>query len=489
MIVPEPPVDDPPTVALVRELCAALDAAGVRQCHWKSNAFLDRSRTAENDLDLLIARADSGRFASVLHRLGFKRVLSRWGGLPGVSSYYGFDEEADRLVHVHAHYQLVVGDDLTKNYRIPLEQAFLDSATLDGEFRVPAPELEFIMLVIRLVLKHRTWDAVVARLARIPATAGDELRYLQARLDPQRLDAMLACHLPFVGRRTFEGCVRALDPAAGTWEGVAAGRRLVAELSSCARRPRRTDVGLKLWRRGLLIACRLISYKPPRRQLATGGAVIAIVGADGAGKTTAVDALHTWLSKNFAVTRMHLGKPPRSRTTSVIRILVRARSAAAVLRGERSRGEDPPPRGYQAWPLVALARDRYLAIRRLRRSATNGELVVCDRWPLPQLSLMDTPRIHRNLQPGSDSRLLRAMAALELRYYRAMTPPDALIVLLVDPDVAVARKPEEPPDFVRGRWIELWQVDWAELGAHVVDADRSQEEVLARLKSLVWSEV
>jgi predicted GTPase len=71
-------------------------------------------------------------------------------------------------------------------------------------------------------------------------------------------------------------------------------------------------VRLKFWRRGLLIAGRLISYTPRRKQLATGGAVIALVGADGAGKSTAVAALYKWLSKSFAVHQVHLGKPPQS---------------------------------------------------------------------------------------------------------------------------------------------------------------------------------
>jgi len=248
-------------------------------------------------------------------------------------------------------------------------------------------------------------------------------------------------------------------------------------------------VRLKFWRHGLLIAGRLISYTPRRKQLATGGAVIALVGADGAGKSTAVAALYTWLSKNFAVHHVHLGKPPQSKITIVIRGLTLGWSAANIILGRRQRGEGQPPSGYHAWGLVALARDRYLAIRQLRRIATNGELVVCDRWPLPQLSLMDTPRIHRHLGPDNDSRLLRVLSALELRYYRAMTPPDALIVLLVDAEVAVARKPEEPADFVRGRWIEMWQVDWDGMGAHVIDAGRSREEVLHHLKSLVWSKV
>ena len=493
MIVPEPAAGPRPrAIELVRELCSALDREGVRQCHWKSNAFLERSRTGDNDLDMLIARTDSERFVAVLHRLGFKLVQAPgWSSLPGVGSYYGYDEVADRLVHVHAHYQLIVGDDLTKSYRIPLEQAFLDSATHDGELRVPEPELEFIMLVIRLVLKHLTWDARLARLAHIPADARHELAYLQDRVDHERVEELLQRFLPFVARTTFASCARALGPGAGRWEGVRAASRLVSALRPCARRTRRADVSLKLWRRGLLIASRLASYKPPRKRLATGGAVIAIVGADGAGKSTAVEALDTWLSKQFAVTRVHLGKPPRSRVTTLVRFLYRARTAASILLGHRSRSGDGRPAHptSQAWLLVALARDRSLAVSRARRIATNGELVVCDRWPLPMLSMMDTPRIRRNLRSDVDGRLLRALAALELKYYRTITRPDVLIVLLVDPEIAVARKPEEPADFVRGRWTEMWQVDWDALGAHVIDASRSREEVLARVKSLVWSEV
>lgn len=45
--------------------------------------------------------------------------------VPGVLDYYGLDEGSDRLVHVHAHYRLVLGDDMTKNFRLPIERAYV----------------------------------------------------------------------------------------------------------------------------------------------------------------------------------------------------------------------------------------------------------------------------------------------------------------------------------------------------------------------------
>jgi thymidylate kinase len=129
---------------------------------------------------------------------------------------------------------------------------------------------------------------------------------------------------------------------------------------------------------------------------------------------------------------------------------------------------------------VALARDRYLAFTGARRIATNGGLVICDRFPVPQLRLMDSPRVER-LLPGS-----RMLARMERRYYRAMSP-DILVVLRVDPEIAVARKPDEPADFVRTRWREIWDVDWSSVPAHVVDAGQPADVVLAQLKTLVWA--
>jgi thymidylate kinase len=478
-----------PTIALVREVCVALAGDRVRYCHFKRNAFLDRSRTGEKDLDLLIARADEDRFSAIMHRLGFKLARRPNGELPGILDYYGYDAETGRVVHVHAHYQLVVGDDLTMSYRIPLEDAFLGAAREDGEFLVPPPELELILLVIRLALRHLTWDAVVTRRARVPASSRAELTFLQERAADDQVDGLLDRWLPFIDERTFRDCRLALASDAGRGTGIRAGGRLVAALTPCARRSRAADVCLKIWRRGTEIGSRLTSRPARRKRLAAGGAIVAIVGADGAGKSTAVEELSERLGKTFTVTRAHLGKPPKSWVTLVIRNAARARSVFLRLLRLIGARSAPARSTEHAVVATALARDRYLAFRRIRRIATNGGLVICDRFPLRELKLMDGPRVQRVMDPDRWTRLTGRLAARERRYYRAITRPDVLIVLRVDPETAVARVPDEDSDFVRARWREVWAIDWTTVPAHVIDAGEPRRDVLSRLEALIWSEL
>ncbi|HEX6268590.1 MAG TPA: nucleotidyltransferase family protein, partial [Anaerolineales bacterium] len=149
---------------IVQELCHALRTENIDYCHWKSNNMLERSASGDNDLDLLINRADGTRFSEVLFRLGFKQVEAPTEKqMPGVLDYFGFDQQAEKWVHVHAHYQLIMGHDMTKNFRLAIEKAYLESAVQGELFRVPAAEFEFIILVIRMVLKHSTWDAILGR--------------------------------------------------------------------------------------------------------------------------------------------------------------------------------------------------------------------------------------------------------------------------------------------------------------------------------------
>jgi len=101
---------------------------------------------------------------------------------------------------------------------------------------------------------------------------------------------------------------------------------------------------------------------------------------------------------------------------------------------------------------------------------------------------MDGAVTARAKDPARLGGLAKRLAAREKGYYERITYPDILIVLRVNPDIAVQRKAGvEPESTVRPRSQEIWQLDWADTPAIVIDAAASQDEVLAEIKSLIWS--
>jgi thymidylate kinase len=486
---------DEAALAIVTKLCDILTTERIDYCHWKSNATIDRSASGENDLDLLVSRADAQRFTEILYRLGFKEfqaiIEER---LPGIQDFYGYDETAARLVHVHAHFQLVLGHDFTKNYHLPIERPYLDSAVQDGLFRIPAPEFELAVFVIRMVLKHSTLDAILMGHGRLSTSERRELEYLLSDITLEESIALLEKHLPCVDRDLFEACVRALQPGCSLLKRIQAGQQLQGKLSSCARRPQIEDLFLKLWRRVERPILYRLHIRQSKKRMANGGMLIAIIGGDGSGKTTAVTELRQKLSEEFDVIKVHMGKPTWTWTTIIIRgILKIGRSLGLypfVKEGtEPSLDTNAPSFPGYPWLIreVCTARDRYVDYRRARRFATNGGLVICDRYPLPQIKIMDGAQVERVTGGIKPNILIKFLADLEHRYYQRIILPDLLIVLRVDPEICVQRKTDETSASVRTRSQEIWNLNWCGTPAHVIDASRSKPQVLSDVMSLVWS--
>lgn len=488
--------DYTPVLPLVATLCERLAAATISYCHWKSNDVLERSASGENDLDLLVSRADAERFTAILHELGFKAAHEPhpWA-MPGILDYYGYDQASGRLVHAHVHYQLILGEDMTKNYHLSLEEPYLASAEQGPLFKTPAPAFELIIFVIRMILKHSTWDTILGRWGKLSKGERRELAHLQKLADPHAVTALLAAYLPTIDLSFFDQCVQALRPYSSLWTRLRVGRALQQRLQTHARRSHATDVTLRFWRRAVM-AYRRRFGQLPRRRLNRGGALIVIVGGDGAGKTTVVESVYRWLGADLDVTKVHLGKPTWSRTTRLVRLLLKG--ARAVTRTPYVDWASVLYEGYsQVNGLVAyclalralcLARDLYWSYSVARRIATNGGLVVCDRFPLTAVRWMDAPHIEQLLRlQERPSPLLRWLAQREKRYFQAILPPELLLVLRLDPAIAARRRSDESQQPVLARNQGIWEVDWSQMNAHIVDASQSPLQVHAQLKAGVWA--
>jgi len=480
------------SLPLVRQLAEELSGRGVRWCHRGSNGALERPSAGLQDFDLLVWRLDAQRFIEILQRLRFKEarpVAAR--DLPGAVHYYGYDGQADRIVRVHARFQPVFEDDATKNQRMQIERAFLHQRVQPAVSSETSAEVEFIVFVCQMLVKYATWYAILpAQRGSLSRGEREELEHLEKHSDRSRTLEIFERQFACLPARHFDEWVAALRTGSSRRRRFRAGREVRAAQRIQARRRGLAGRRLGLWRR---VAWELPWHwgRRGRMGLVSGGELIALVGADGAGKSSAVDALYDWLSPHLRVARIHMGKPRWSWSTFPIKATLKLLRHHSGLRGRWRSPASPPSReerggfGQLIWHTVT-ARDRYRAYQRARRLAARGALVLCDRFPLPDIESMDGRRARR-LSPAWRPWPVRMLIDLEERYYAAIDPPELLIVMRVHPDVALRRRPEDPEDRVRQRALEVLEVDGTAMGAHLVDASLPMREVHRELKSWIWA--
>jgi thymidylate kinase len=300
-------------------------------------------------------------------------------------------------------------------------------------------------------------------------------------------------HLPFVEVDLWRECLATWTDPRSVPRRLVTGRKLVRALRPHGRRSGPHDLSLRVVRR-IRWGTRAYLFRiPARKRLARAGATVAVVGGDGAGKSTAVAGTMAWLAGPLRARRLHLGKPRPSPLTVAVKgpmYLARSvgmlESARASVDPRTARPEDFPGNAWALWHLLT-ARDRLRDYRRARREADTGGVVVTDRWPLVQVRLMDGPRTTWVLRtPERFSSLTRRIARAEQRAYAQIAPPDVLIVLRLDPEVAVSRRHDEERGYVLARNTEVRDVDWSATHAVVLDATRPPEEILDAIRRAVW---
>ncbi|HKA58981.1 MAG TPA: hypothetical protein VKD28_10235 [Gemmatimonadales bacterium] len=454
--------------ALLKQLGAALAERKVRHCQWKGHWKSDRWTTGEGDIDLLIAPADFSAFAAVAHEVGYRPTYTGpHAEIPGVSSWYGYDRELGGFLRLHVYTRLVLGVYWRTLHRLPLEVAALEELVPRAVFPSPRPEIELILFVLRMTLRHSRID--LRREPRWLTVCREELAYLEKQANPERLYELLARHLPAVDRGLFEQCRETLAQRAG-WRRRAAARRALARALAAGARPATLSVIVR--RAVAAVRARVRAPSAAARLPASGGLLVAIVGADGAGKSTCTLALRKWLGAHFQTMHAHLGRPPRSWTTLLLG------AVRKVL----------PLRILNHLRYLCTARDRYRIAARTARFALNGGIALCERYPGAEHDQLVGPRIRATAGPNPGT-LAQRLATLEEDYYRRMQPPDLRLILRVPPDVAVRRKTTEPADYVRRRAMAVWDAKWTGANTRVIDAGQPLVDVVADLKGALWLEL
>lgn len=499
-------VDEHGRLEIVARLVAELERRGVRYCHWKSTPGLATALRGETDLDLLVDRADAEAFGIAIREIGFRPFVSHESRrYPAVEDHIGHDRPSGRLVHLHVYYQLILGQQYTKNHRLPLERAFLDGAADRGAgISVPPPALELMVLGIRTLLKYRDSDALkdLLRLGRrggIPPDTRHELKALRSQVSTAELREATTEHLPRLPSDLVVELLAVLERDRRDALRLRRLRRHAARgLRAYERLPRSAAIALyfrarleRTW--PISVVRRGMRRSELRRKMPLGGGVtIAVVGPDGAGKSTIVSELTRWLAWRLNLRVLYLGSAQPSPSTHALRWVSRA---ARRMAGRADRSLAPTflrrfADVITAVRYIADARDRADRVRRGRSLAARGAVVLFDRFPLPDVRVgerqMDGPRI-ATLASYPQSALLRRLARREAATYAGILPPDCILQLVISAETALSRKGNRVEETVVAKSAALLQADLSRIAPLVrLDAEQPLEAVVDEAKAAVW---
>jgi thymidylate kinase len=213
--------------------------------------------------------------------------------------------------------------------------------------------------------------------------------------------------------------------------------------------------------------------------------LIAIIGADGAGKSTLAGDLAAEYARVRPTRHVYLGLG-----SGVLGVKIKAWPVigpllSPVLEKKASRTRDPKDR--IPGPVSALVvywfsrrrRRRFDAMMQLRRE---GVMVFTDRYPQTEVpGYYDGPGLSAARAEGW---LVRWLAAREARSYAQMAAhrPTLVLRLAIDADTALARKPEHGRELVEQKIAVTRQLTFGGARIEEIDAtmDYAEERALAR---------
>jgi len=473
---------------LAGALLKGLDSAGVAYVHWKSNEHLDASLLGETDLDLLVPPDQMPAFERVVSNLGFVTMATPWERrVPGITAYLGCDMDTGRLIHLDVTGSLTVGERLLKNHVLGGETWLMADTVLLHDVPTPSPERELIILYVRCMLKTALRQLVrsfVRGGSPLPPRIRSELTWLAQRVDTTRLrEAVAANEMPLTEPEIVEFHERILSERLDLPYVRRTRASLRRRLHGHERLPRHRAVPKRWW-------LRLRTSRPagalgmgiPSRTLAGNGALVAVVGADGSGKSRLTRDLESWLAAKVVVRHIYFGQPKSGFLFKLLNkpgSLARARQTRSGPLGFVSKYTDP-----LKW--MMLSRRRRQMMSAARRATAKGLVVIAERLPLAEFETMAVPMDGPRLQHDTDCP--ESWARYEQRQYDAIGLPDLLIVLDADLEELRARKLDLGIEEHRAKVAAVSILEPGP-GRVIIDATNPYDDVLAESKRAVWETI
>jgi len=380
---------------------------GVRYCLYKSLNFLDQDLAGERgDIDVVVDSTEFSVFEACARRAGFRRVI---GGLPWPIYFVGRDQKTQKFVMIDVDVCFRFGPKPMRPFRLPVDWNRLKLRLERGVKVLSGADYFLLMLFMRLSSSAPKQDDLCELKSLYPLVKDenftDSSLFSSVDLNLDLLSVFTSRLLEAPDWYVLQKKCKA-DLMALLWAAVDSAQRSEQFGNTV------------LYRMKVLLrkVGRLLSL--PAYRIRSKGLLVALVGVDGAGKSTAVETLMS--DKYYQLTgvrRVYFG-------FNEYRI-------PGVLWANKVMSRIPV---FKYVPRLMMIIDRQLRIIPALFYRQRGNLVVCDRYYYDD-------EISKSLigsQVGPLSLLKKILKP------RMFVIPDLTIYLDVSPEVAYARKQDYP---------------------------------------------
>lgn len=475
-----------------KDFFSSWNEAGLLYCHWKSNEHLLPGLDGDTDLDVLLSRDDQTKGEAILHELDFLQCKSQYGSrYPNVDDWIGFDKETGKLIHLHLHYALVTGHKGMKEYELPWTERALRTRILDEEYGVyiMEPNLEMVTLYTRIGLKADFINITKCHLGKfvLSIDVQKEIDWLREKINPNVVCRLLEEYYGSNSHKMLEIMMQKSINSRNFLDIRKINEHTFRSYSRIRHFIRLRELIFFVNQKLLKVNNGQLNFRVRKKvPYNLKGISIALLGQDGAGKTTVTNCLLKWLRWKLDVRYVYMGSGDNY--TSWKKELASKLPTQGL--GRYLRG---------LMMLLALrdvARDAYKKVVKVNRLTKEGIIVIYDRFPQVNFSgINDGPKIrellHKYFGNGRIFHLLEPIAESEESYLNKVVSfqPNMVFKLMLSPEESIRRKPNNDYETIKKKNQIIKSLVFNDSDVVSVDATMPFDEEILFIKNSIWQQI
>lgn len=490
---------------IYKKLFEAIHSEKIKYCHFKSNDHIDAGLNGFTDLDIVVTPQDARNLIKLLHDFDFKRTDAGFGVKNHArEGYLGYDSDSGKLVYIDLHFSIVVGKNRVREYALnDFAHNIIKNRVLDisSGIYIASPAYEFFLLILRASIKVRIRDKIknlfgVVFFDKSWRSQHDWLnkRYCQTELmsllelyfNKSDLDRVLMQFVTYPSLKELFYLKKRL-------RGSIFGSLKYGKMESF--------IGMVLKEiNGALcyVNRKFLSNLLPlnRRYLSLGGRFIALVGVDGAGKSTQINYISKYLSWKLDVSKVYLGAGDGNSSWHRF-ILIMCRKLLSLKSDsyndnayEKKRESMSVFRKFSRniWA-VSLMIEKNSKLKKYHRLSKRATVVISDRYPQNDVKNFNDGSLLSEYKKNSKWSLLGWLARIEDNIYSGdkYGSPDLVIKLMVEPKISIERGQSTSIAYLQRRIDAVNSMTFSDSCKVIeVDASQSPEKVSQDISNLIW---